>query len=85
MSSQCQNPNFQNIEQEDNNNTALIRMVKERRRKEETDQGDDHTTAVSEQTNGDLITILKSANFKEALPLAETFIVSRVSDVRCYT
>ena len=75
-----QTPNSQAIRPQDNN-TTLFTTVEERQQEEGNDQGDDHTPAVPAQDNSHLIKILDSANFEEVLPLAETFILSRVSDV----
>lgn len=44
-------------------------------------QQDDGNTALSALTNTHLVEILNSANLKDSLPLAENFILSRVSDL----
>ena len=54
-------------------------MLKERRQEGDVDQADDYTIVVGEQNNRDLITVLNSAHFEQLLPLAESFILSRVS------
>ena len=83
MSSQYRNPqednNNKNNNNNINNNTALITMPKERQQEEEVDQADNHTIVVGEQNNRDLITILNSADFEQLLPLAESFILSKIS------
>ena len=65
MSSQRQTPQEDNKMNDINNNTALMTM-------DETDQ---------ETNNGHLVRILKSENLEGVLPLAEDFIMSRVSGV----
>lgn len=83
MLSQYRNPEEDNNNMNKNNNninnTALITMPQERRQEEEVDQADDHTIAVGEQNNRDLITILNTVDFEQSLPLAESFILSKVS------